>query len=68
MSFFAEWLLGASPSKPARQELDLKMLLAGPEFLPELVEQTWVAGAAGAWMSCRGCGAAPRLRWSTRRA
>jgi DNA-binding PadR family transcriptional regulator len=40
--FFAEWVLGASPPKPARQELDLKMLLAGPEFLPELVEQTWV--------------------------
>jgi len=40
--FFAEWVLGASPPKPARQELDLKMLLAGGEFLPELIEQTWV--------------------------
>jgi DNA-binding PadR family transcriptional regulator len=39
--FFAEWLLGASPPSPARQELDLKILLSGPEFLPRLIDQTW---------------------------
>jgi len=39
--FFAEWVLAPTPPRPLRQELDLKMLLAGPEFLPRLIDLTW---------------------------
>jgi DNA-binding PadR family transcriptional regulator len=38
--YFRAWLLEPSPSSPTRQELDLKILLSGPEFLPQLIEQT----------------------------
>jgi hypothetical protein len=31
----------SSPPSPVRQELDLKILFAGPEFLPRLIDQTW---------------------------
>jgi DNA-binding PadR family transcriptional regulator len=39
--FFRNWIFGASPPSPARQELDLKILLSGAEFLPHLVDLTW---------------------------
>jgi DNA-binding PadR family transcriptional regulator len=41
MGFFREWMLETSTPSPVRQELDLKMLFSGPEFLPRLIEQTW---------------------------
>ena len=40
MDFHAAWLFRSSPLKPVRQELDLKILFAGPESLPRLIEQT----------------------------
>src|SRR5579864_4716409 len=33
VDYFRDWILASSPSSPARQELDLKILLSGPEFL-----------------------------------
>jgi len=39
--FFGEWVLASSPPSPFRQDLDLKLLLAGPEFLPRLIDLTW---------------------------
>jgi DNA-binding PadR family transcriptional regulator len=41
VDFFRDWILSPSPPRPARQELDLKILLSGPEFLGRLIEQTW---------------------------
>jgi DNA-binding PadR family transcriptional regulator len=41
VDFFRDWIFAATPPSPVRQELDLKILLSGPEFLPRLVEQTW---------------------------
>lgn len=38
--YHLEWLFGPSPPAPARQVLDLKLLLSGPEFLPTLIDQT----------------------------
>lgn len=35
------WIFGPSPLSPLRQELDLKMLVASPEYLPRLIDQTW---------------------------
>jgi DNA-binding PadR family transcriptional regulator len=40
-SFFEDWIFGSSEPSPFRQELDLKILLSGPEFLPRLIDQTW---------------------------
>jgi DNA-binding PadR family transcriptional regulator len=40
-SFFQEWIFGPSEPSPFRQELDLKILFSGPEFLPRLIDQTW---------------------------
>jgi DNA-binding PadR family transcriptional regulator len=34
------WIFEPSPLSPLRQELDLKMLVAGSEYLPRLIEQT----------------------------
>jgi DNA-binding PadR family transcriptional regulator len=39
--FFRDWIFESSVPSPARQELDLKILLSGPEFLPRLIDQTW---------------------------
>jgi DNA-binding PadR family transcriptional regulator len=39
--FFRDWIFESSPPSPARQELDLKILFSGPEFLPRLIDQTW---------------------------
>jgi DNA-binding PadR family transcriptional regulator len=39
--FHAHWLFGSSALKPVRQDLDLKMLFAGPEFFPRLIDQTY---------------------------
>jgi DNA-binding PadR family transcriptional regulator len=39
--FFEEWMFGSSAPSPFRQELDLKILFSGPEFLPRLIDQTW---------------------------
>jgi DNA-binding PadR family transcriptional regulator len=41
VDFHAAWLFRSSPLKPARQELDLKILFAGPESLARLIEQTY---------------------------
>jgi DNA-binding PadR family transcriptional regulator len=41
MDFFREWMHETSAPSPVRQELDLKMLFSGPEFLPRLIDQTW---------------------------
>jgi DNA-binding PadR family transcriptional regulator len=41
MDFFREWMLETAAPSPARQELDLKILFSGPEFLPRLIDQTW---------------------------
>ncbi len=38
---FAIWINEATPLSPVRDELDLKILLARPEFLPRLIDQTW---------------------------
>jgi DNA-binding PadR family transcriptional regulator len=39
--FFRDWIFESSAPSPARQELDLKILFSGPEFLPRLIDQTW---------------------------
>jgi DNA-binding PadR family transcriptional regulator len=39
--FFRDWIFKPTPPSPVRQELDLKIQIAGPEFLPRLIEQTW---------------------------
>jgi DNA-binding PadR family transcriptional regulator len=39
--FFRDWMVVSSPPSPFRQELDLKILFSGPEFLPRLIDQTW---------------------------
>jgi DNA-binding PadR family transcriptional regulator len=39
--FFKEWMFETAPPSPVRQELDLKILFSGPEFLPRLIDQTW---------------------------
>ncbi len=39
--FFREWMFETSGPSPVRQELDLKILFSGPEFLPRLIDQTW---------------------------
>jgi DNA-binding PadR family transcriptional regulator len=41
VEFFKAWILGSAAPSPFRQELDLKVLFAGPEFLPRLIDQTW---------------------------
>jgi len=41
MDFFREWMLETTPPSPVRQELDLKILFSGPEYLPRLIDQTW---------------------------
>jgi DNA-binding PadR family transcriptional regulator len=41
MDFFKEWMLETAAPSPVRQELDLKILFSGPEFLPRLIDQTW---------------------------
>jgi DNA-binding PadR family transcriptional regulator len=41
VDFFRDWVFGSSAPSPTRQELDLKILLSGPEFLPRLIDQTW---------------------------
>lgn len=41
VDFFREWILESSAPSPVRQELDLKILFSGPEFLPRLIDQTW---------------------------
>jgi DNA-binding PadR family transcriptional regulator len=41
IDYFREWLLESSPPNPMRQDLDLKILLSEPEFLPQLIDQTW---------------------------
>src|ERR1700730_11441558 len=40
IEFFRDWMFGSSPPTPVRHDLDLKMLLAGPEFLPRLIDHT----------------------------
>ncbi len=35
-----EWMLGPTPRTRVRQELDLKMQLAGPEMLPQMIEHS----------------------------
>ncbi|MGO9322753.1 MAG: PadR family transcriptional regulator [Solirubrobacteraceae bacterium] len=39
--FFSGWMLESSAPTPVRQELDLKLLFSGPEFLPHLIDETW---------------------------
>lgn len=39
--FFLSWLLGSCALSPARQELDLKMVLSSVEVLPQLLDMTW---------------------------
>jgi DNA-binding PadR family transcriptional regulator len=39
--FFRDWIFESSALSPVRQELDLKILFSGPEFLPRLIDQTW---------------------------
>ena len=39
--FFRDWMFESSALSPVRQELDLKILFSGPEFLPRLIDQTW---------------------------
>jgi len=41
VDFFRDWIFAPTPPSPVRQELDLKIQVAGPEFLPRLIEQTW---------------------------
>jgi DNA-binding PadR family transcriptional regulator len=41
VDFFRDWMFEPSASSPVRQELDLKILFSGPEFLPRLIDQTW---------------------------
>jgi DNA-binding PadR family transcriptional regulator len=41
VAFFEDWILKSSPPSPFRQELDLKLLFSGPEFLSALIDQTW---------------------------
>ncbi|HEX5853219.1 MAG TPA: PadR family transcriptional regulator [Solirubrobacteraceae bacterium] len=38
---FAAWINESTPLSPVRDGLDLKILLARPEFLPSLIDQTW---------------------------
>ncbi len=39
---FREWMLGLSEPAPVRQDLDLKLALATPELLPEMIALTRV--------------------------
>jgi DNA-binding PadR family transcriptional regulator len=39
--FFRDWLLSPTARSPVRQELDLKILLSGPEDVPRLIDLTW---------------------------
>jgi DNA-binding PadR family transcriptional regulator len=39
--FFRDWIFESSVPSPVRQELDLKILFSGSEFLPRLIDQTW---------------------------
>lgn len=41
VDYFRDWLLGPAPHTPERQELDLRILLSGAEFLPRLIDLTW---------------------------
>lgn len=41
VEFFEAWVSKSSAPTPFRQELDLKILLSGPELLPSLIDQTW---------------------------
>jgi DNA-binding PadR family transcriptional regulator len=41
VDFFRDWMFTSSAPSPVRQELDLKILFSGPEFLPKLIDQTW---------------------------
>ncbi|MCW3018870.1 MAG: transcriptional regulator, PadR-like family [Solirubrobacterales bacterium] len=41
VEFFEAWILESSAPSPFRQELDLKILFSGPEFLPRLIDHTW---------------------------
>jgi len=41
VSYIREWLLKPTKPGPMRNELDLKIQLAGPTMLPALIEQTW---------------------------
>jgi DNA-binding PadR family transcriptional regulator len=41
VDYFREWITRSTSPSPVRQELDLKILFSGPEFLPRLIEQTW---------------------------
>lgn len=41
VDYFREWITKSTSPSPVRQELDLKILFSGPEFLPRLIEQTW---------------------------
>jgi DNA-binding PadR family transcriptional regulator len=41
LDFFSAWMHSTSTPKPIRQELDLKLLFSSPEFLPDLIDQTW---------------------------
>jgi DNA-binding PadR family transcriptional regulator len=42
VDFFEGWISGPSPPSPSRQELDLKLLFARPEDLPQMIDQTRV--------------------------
>lgn len=39
LDFFRGWMVDPSPPRPVRQELDVKLLFAGAEDIPALVEQ-----------------------------
>jgi DNA-binding PadR family transcriptional regulator len=41
VAFFEDWISRSSAPSPFRQELDLKLLFSGVEFLPSLIDQTW---------------------------
>jgi DNA-binding PadR family transcriptional regulator len=41
VDYFREWITRSTSPSPVRQELDLKILFSGPEFLPRLIDQTW---------------------------
>ncbi|MBA3809577.1 MAG: PadR family transcriptional regulator [Solirubrobacterales bacterium] len=41
VDYFRVWITKSTSPSPVRQELDLKILFSGPEFLPRLIEQTW---------------------------
>jgi DNA-binding PadR family transcriptional regulator len=41
VDYFREWITKSTSPSPVRQELDLKILFSGPEFLPRLIDQTW---------------------------